>query len=70
MRQMPAGNLIVGLELCWQGIPAFPQHPGFFFINRMQEPCQRTRHRAAALKSFPFALAGRPLPSDHVISLR
>jgi hypothetical protein len=29
--------LIVGLEFGWQGIPAFPQHPGFFFINRPQE---------------------------------
>ena len=36
MRQMPAGNLIVGLELGRQGIPAFPQDSSFFFINRPQ----------------------------------
>jgi hypothetical protein len=37
MSQMPTGNLIVGLELCWQGTPALLQHPGFFFVNRTQE---------------------------------
>ena len=40
MRQMPAGNLIVGLELGRQGIPAFPQDLSFLFINRPQETVQ------------------------------